>query len=125
MNRPSALEMAAWAGNPNNYIAIEDIELTETKDDPEETILAKEHSEQKRQAWLALSEEAKQVVALIIDCPEELTEALTTCKRSKKICFPKVLKYLRNLWGERTLVKKVELEIKTFVLIIQKGEQNE
>lgn len=120
MEKFSALEMAVQVYNSNNYISIEDAFLSTPSEltdplNPQTVLLIEEHERIKQNAWKNLSEEAKQVLEVLFDCPSELIGTITTPKG--KICYKKILKHLRKLWGEKSLVDKIDRELTKFAKI--------
>lgn len=129
MMRESTLEKldrAIDAYNFNNYVSIEDNrlideELSEFSITPQEYLLLKEHEEFKHQAWENLSDEAKQVWGLIVNCPDELIDILTNYK--SYVDLKKLCRYLRRQFGERKVVKRIIEEIRIYANIISKDQE--
>jgi hypothetical protein len=121
----NALECAITAYDLNRYICINEFdpspdeffrrmesELTELEN-PESILLAKEFDCLEAVWFNALSEEAKQVIQLIIDPPDEMRVIIGSGK--KNISLKKLAEYLRRQWDERRIVRKVLQEIAQYV----------
>ncbi len=110
--------------NPDNYLSFETIDNPEFENgdelvdmtsfsplNPEQVLLRKER-------WMALREETKQVINLIVNCPTEImADIIGTRKRSRRIKLnPKnISRYLQKQWGEKIIVDIVMKEIREFI----------
>ena len=117
----TAIEAATIAYDIRRYICIDDITNASPDDfyhrmeselmdqtNPESILLSKEYDGLERQWFEALSEEAKQVIGLITEYPDEMRGIIGSRKRAS---LSKLGRYLRKQWEERQIVKTVLQEI--------------
>ncbi|MFA5208524.1 MAG: hypothetical protein WC428_07830 [Candidatus Paceibacterota bacterium] len=118
--------MAAWdAADEYNYVPLDDNAalFSAAYEDPEACLLRKEHEQAVEKTFKNLSDEAKQIVRMIIESPAEILEMLgvksfrgvTTQKIEEALCrqWRDEKKYVRR--EDRRFVKKIIGEIKNFV----------
>jgi len=68
----------------------------------------------KKDMYQKMSSEAKQVISICINCPNEILDLITP-RNSKKIKKEKLVKYLQNKWHNKRLVRKVLNEVTTLI----------
>jgi hypothetical protein len=123
------LDEALIAFDPSNYIVLgfsdnefEQQILNQTEleisllfnSTPEEEYIEIETKEKIKEAFLALSSEAKEIVNIIIDCPVELAEICWANNSENDIVLSKFSSLLRKQWGERLRIKKLFKEVTKF-----------
>ena len=108
-------DCALQAYDVNNYVPIQSFsekseyprELT-IGINPEEALLINES----QKMFQNLSKEAKQLIEIIIDCPQEVKEALGY-KTDRPITIRRIKKYFENTWG-RVKYKRTMEEVMTY-----------
>jgi tRNA uridine 5-carbamoylmethylation protein Kti12 len=100
-----------------SYIPVDDVSISKelvSDSNPERTLLEKERSEQIKALRQNLSEEARQVVEMIINAPMEIMKAIGV-KTLKGVTAEKLEKYLRKQWRDRRYAHQVIQELSNFV----------
>lgn len=125
-----ALEAAAVAYNINAYICIDEFGASSSDSDfmrrmeqelidptnPEDMLIQRERLWARYWFYHELSEEAKEVLQLILDCPEELKLIIGTGKGKKDVSIKKLASYLHKQWKETLFTKKVLQEIAEYTI---------
>ena len=124
-------EKAYQAFNADNYISIDsfikseegyfrnlEAELIDT-DNPESLFAEKETIEKIISLYKSLSQEAKEIVTIIIDCPSDLLHIFALQDGSKRISIRKIETFIRKEWKERLIVRAVMEEILDFSLSVK------
>jgi hypothetical protein len=133
MTMQSAIEYAVNAYNPSSYISIDEFtipteldfirrierELVE-ENTPETIFLQEEYEHVKSRLFSELSEEAKQIVELIADCPLEMLSQIGGGRgRFRVVSMRKLARYLRKQWEEKELVKSVLQEVAEYSIKLE------
>jgi hypothetical protein len=78
--------------------------------DPESILIEKDMERNKEKLFDSLSDEAKDIIKIIIDCPEELKEICFAGKLDK-VSIPRLLSLMRKQRKERKTVKTLFSEV--------------
>jgi hypothetical protein len=119
--RKSAIRAAIVAFNPNSYVPHDQPEMEELLVDtvtPEEILERKEKEETRNNAFESMSDEAKQIIDIIINSPQELASVfLTPSGRMAKgdVCRNRLFLTLARQWKDRRYARKTIEEIQIFV----------
>lgn len=112
------------ASNPDNYLSFEAIDNPdfengdEMVDMTEFSMATPEQILLKKEKWELLREETKQVIELLLDCPNEiLLEIIGTRKKSyrNQLTPKRIAKYLYKQWEEKNIVNVVMKEIREYI----------
>jgi hypothetical protein len=105
-------DYALQAYDMNNYVPIQSFgfngksqyprELT-IRVNPEEALLISES----QKVFQSLSKEAKQIIEIIVDCPQEIKEMLGY-KKDCMITMRRIKKYFKRIWGKNKYEKVIE-----------------
>lgn len=95
-------------GTGLNEIEIED------GSDPESILIRVEHEQEIDRAYNGLSEEAKELIATILDGPKDVVDQMRT-DTLKIITKKQIRKYLTKQWGDKGFVDNLIDEITRFV----------
>lgn len=93
------------------------INTCETYNDEDDYIILQSHNlppdEQiiKHQGWEALSNEAKEVIDMILNSPSEIIDFLSTPIRKKRLNKNNIKKYFRTIWRSKFITDKTIDEI--------------
>lgn len=90
---------------------------------PEDIFLENEIKENKKRLFENLSEEAKQIVSIITDCPAELVD-ICSGGNLERVNIKKLAKKLRKQWRERLFVRKVLEEVYVYATKIEALNEN-
>ena len=115
-----AWRQAWWAAQESNYISIDDPSIANqltADNNPEEDLLYKEKKEISNRMFNSLSDEAKQIINMILDSPTEIIELLGV-KSLRGINPRKIESLLRKQWKNRRYASKVVKELINFVKIL-------
>lgn len=95
----------------SNYKQIEK-EMTETYNfySPEDLTIQSDIENKKEELFNSLSQEAKEIINIIIDCPKELS-SICFANNTEKVMIPKLMKLMRKQWKERLIVQKKFKEV--------------
>lgn len=130
----NSLEFAINAFNQENYISISGSDLFEKEqtalikieqelaalnhENPEYIICSQNLEEVKQKIFQSLSEEAKEIVNIIGDCPLELKEiCLGGCL--DKVSIAKLKRLMRKQWKSRLAVRKLFDEVYQFASAVK------
>jgi hypothetical protein len=128
-----ALDAALAVLNLNNYIHLDHLATLERNmisqiekeiadstnaHTPESLYMMKEIAEKKKKLFASLSEEAKQAIAIIADCPAEM---IRICVRDQldQVNIKRLMKLIKKQWGEARPVKQMFNEIFNFAAKIE------
>ena len=112
-----AWRQAWWAAQESNYIPIDDPSIANhltADNNPEEDLLYKEKKEISNRMFNSLSDEAKQIIDMILNSPTEIIELLGV-KSLRGINSRKIEALLRKQWKNRRYASKVVKELINFV----------
>lgn len=95
----------------SNYRKIER-QMTEEYDSysPEDLVIEADIETQKKELFNSLSQEAQEIVNIIIDCPKELTE-ICFAGNLEKVVIPKFMTLIRRQWKQRLIVNQIFKEV--------------
>ncbi len=95
----------------SNYREIER-QMTEEYDSysPEDLTIQSDIENKKEELFNSLSQEAKEIINIIIDCPKELS-SICFANNTEKVMIPKLMKLMRKQWKERLIVQKKFKEV--------------
>jgi len=105
-------DYALQAYDMNNYVPIQSFEFNGKSQypreltirvNPEEALLISES----QKVFQSLSKEAKQIIEIIVDCPQEIKEALGY-KKDHMITMRRIKKYFKRVWGKSKYEKVME-----------------
>jgi hypothetical protein len=108
------------AANRNNYVCVDDPVICKQLvewESPEDILLKNEKSGIIKRSYESLSDEAKQVIAIVIDTPSEMLELISS-PITNKVSKDRIARMLRNQWGERKFVAELMEEITMFVKLL-------
>lgn len=111
------------AMNWNNYIPYDDPSiagLIVESESPEDLFLEKERATMIRDAYRALSDEAKQVIDIVLNSPHEMAKALLTENGKRaggKTCRNRIVDALWRQWRDRKYARQVVREIENLVAL--------
>jgi len=112
------LESAFNAARFDNYISCDNPsvanDLSDSTSNPETILIEKERCQQISRAYSLLSEEAKQLIEIILNCPSEILDLIGSPK-TKKIHKGRIYHMLCKQWGEKTPARKLIKEMHDFV----------
>lgn len=105
-------DYALQAYDMNNYIPVQSFELVGKSQYPEELTIQINPEEallisESQKVFQSLSKEAKQIIEIIVDCPQEIKEALGY-KRDRAITMRRIKKYFKRVWGKSKYEKVME-----------------
>lgn len=80
----------------------------------ESSMLTPEHLLAKKQIFNCLSNEAKEVVQLILNCPSEILELITTPQQNR-ITKTRIKRYFSQHWHSQFIVDETIKEIEAWV----------
>lgn len=114
-----ALEAALDVWDQNNFISISDIEEVMPSHfmSPEELIIRAEEDLGRQIIRWRLSEEAKQVIDLIIDCPKEMFEIIGSPRR-KMVSLSRLRIYLTKHFEGKDEADRILNEIRGYVRVL-------
>jgi hypothetical protein len=114
-----ALDAALDVWDQNNFISVSDIEQSVPSHfmNPEELIIRAEEDLGRQIIRWRLSEEAKQVLDLILDCPKEMFEIIGSPRR-KMISLSRLRAYLARHFEGRDEAEKILNEIRGYVRVL-------
>lgn len=108
MNKKSEwrFDAALAAYNLNNYVVIDDPNFATTffdgelydSENPESIFMRKEHEQIIAEKYSILSDEAKQLIAIIFNTPDDIMDLISTPK-TKAISKNKIFVMLKNQWS--------------------------
>lgn len=81
---------------------------------PLSILLEKEQEMIKERNYNNLSDEAKQLIAMVIDCPKEIFSIIAS-KKTKKISKVRVERFLHKSWKDPWYAYKVVSEVEAYV----------
>lgn len=116
MSKP-AIVSAIEAFNPFNYVSISDPEnedMVDDQDDPEKILLKKEKDRIIEERYEGLSQEAKELLRMVLNAPTEVLDAISTPKH-KTIKKDLIVKWLAKLWKDKKEAKRVVRELEALV----------
>jgi hypothetical protein len=128
-----SIERAVLAYDINSYICIDEFGSSSKDSDfvreieealiepstPESLLMEKEHGWAEDWFFNELSEEAKQVLLFIDDCPDVMKSVVGVGKGKNLVSIKKLGRYLREHWEERKVVKKVLQEIAEYAVNLE------
>jgi hypothetical protein len=127
------IERAVLAYDLNSYISINEFGEMASDDffrkmdtnlieqtTPEDLLIQKEYVWAEKWFFEELSEEAKQVLQLILDCPINLQKVVGIDPRRKRVSINKLIQYLYKHWEERKIVNRVMQEIAEFAINLER-----
>lgn len=139
----NSLQMAINASSPDNYISISrnpyfssdgddpftleiEEELARNKQfcDPEEWVYQKDLEEKKKRMLESLSQEAREIISIIVDCPKDLKEVCLGGDLDK-VSLLKLKCLMRKQWGSRSIVKELFIEVHKFAKKIKEMNDND
>ncbi len=104
-------DYALQAYDMRNYVPIQSfIEKSEYPEEltirvnPEEALLIGES----QRMFQSLSKEAKQIIEIIVDCPQEIKEVLGYKKDCQMITMRPIKRYFKRIWGKRKYERIME-----------------
>jgi hypothetical protein len=114
-----ALDAALDVWDQNNYLSISDIEETVPSHfmSPEDLLVRAEEDLGRQIIDWRLSEEAKQVLGLILDCPKEMFEIIGSPRR-KMVSLSRLRIYLTKQFEGKDEANKILDEIRGFVRVL-------
>jgi hypothetical protein len=97
-----------------------DKEMTEqtASYDQEEMLIEMDLEEKKKVLLSSLSDEAKDIISIIQDCPEELKEVCLAGKLDK-VSLPKLIALIRKQWRQRLVVREIFREVFSYATKIK------
>jgi len=84
---------------------------------PLDILLEKEKTEEKKKKFQSLSDEAKQVIQMVLNTPTEIVDLIFT-EKLKKISKNKIALMLQRQWKDKKYVNKVISELEEYVKIL-------
>lgn len=117
---PRIVRMAINTLREDNYIEYTDASISGELvfgEDPETLLLAKEKAEEKANAFNSLSDEAKQVINLVLNAPAEVLSVISSRKRHN-ITKKRIADMLQRQWKDRRSVNNVIREVEKYASLI-------
>ena len=104
-------DYALQAYDMKNYVPIES--FTEKTEYPEELTIRVNPEEalligESQRMFQSLSKEAKQIIEIIVDCPQEIKEVLGYKKDCQMITMRPIKRYFKRIWGKRKYERIME-----------------
>jgi hypothetical protein len=109
-------QLAVNAAGEGNYIQFDDISIAGDmveSDNPETIFLSNERRSMIQKTYDSLTDEAKQIIDIIFDAPNEMLELIGSPK-TKKISKGRIATMLYKQWGDRKTAKEVMKELSNF-----------
>jgi predicted secreted protein len=111
------LQLAWNAIDVNNYVPVDDVSVFNQLVDhnnPEVIYMEIERKNIIKKAYANLSSEAKQVIQIVLDAPNEIMEIIAS-PRTRLISQKRIESMMRRQWKEKSYTKQVMKELNNFV----------
>lgn len=125
MKNKYCLKSALAVYDLNNFVSLNSLDNLEKKfvkeieeeiasqDNPESLLIEKDLDNKKEDLFKNLSQEAQEVISIIIDCPGELSE-ICFAGNLDNVYISRLMKLMRKQWGQRLIVCQIFKEVFSF-----------
>ena len=106
-------DYALQAYDMRNYIPIQSLDLAGKSEYPKELTIRVTPEEallisESQKMFQSLSKEAKQIIEIIVDCPQEIKEVLGYKRDRQVITMRPIKRYFERMWGKRKYERIME-----------------